>query len=229
MKPIPNRSISDLKRNDAVRGKPYAQESPPQLRNRYQILQSVTETDQHGHHLNSQLEGNKNKTGKKLGQKPCYNPAPGVTNSTALQGNKNKTGNKLGQGTQEAGNNGTVGHTIDFRGNKNEPGAKLGQVLYLSAHSNQSDTGIQQQEAVTYTGPYLACVEEQHNDTYVKLYDVANSSAKRKRNIPDYIYHDKFQSQDYIHCIQNASSQHGFSSTECFSYCEIIRVGLSLY
>ena len=160
VKPIPNRSISDLKRNDAVRGKPYTQESPLQFRNRYQILRSLTETDQHGHHFNSQLEGNKNKTGQKLGQKPCYNPAPGVTNSTALKGNKNKTGNKLRQGTQEPGNNGTVGHTrhqtIDFRGNKNKPGAKLGQVLHLSAHSNQSDTGIQQQEAVTYTGPYSA-------------------------------------------------------------------------
>ena len=226
-KPIANRSMSGLKRNDAVKGKPYTQELSLQLQNRYHILQSLVKTDQQGHYLDSQLEGNKNKTGKKLGQKPSYNPAPGVTNSTALKGNKNNTGNKLGQGTQEAVNNGTVGHnmhhTIDFRGNKNEPGAKSGQVLYLSDHSSQSDTGIQQQEAVPYTNLAevqanqetstchdLACVEKQHNDTYVKLYDVANSSAKRKCNIPDHIYHGKFQSQDYIHCVQQNGKDFGF-------------------
>ena len=229
MKCTSSRSSLDLKRNQVVRGKPYMQESPLQLRNRYEILQSVTDTDQHGHHLNSQLEGNKTKTGNKLGQKRFYIAAPVVTNSIALKGNKNKTGNKLGKGTQEAVHNGTVGqtmhHTINFRGNKNETESKSGQVLYLSAHSNQSDTGIQQQQAVPYTMPCLAdvhanqemstChdlafVEEEHNDNYVKLYDVANFSAKCKRNIPDYVYHCKFQSQDYMHCVQQNGKDIGF-------------------
>ena len=122
------------------------QESPLQLQNRYQILESIVNTDQHGHHLDYQLEGNKNKTGKKLGQKPCYNHALSVTNSTSSKGNKNKTGSKLGQVTQEAEDQGTIGqimhHTIDFRGNKNGPRAKLGQVLHQSPHSKQSGTGV---------------------------------------------------------------------------------------
>ena len=53
-------------------------------------------------------------------------------------------------------------------------------------------------------------MEEQGNDTYVKLYDVANSPCKRKRNIPDYIYHGKFQAQDYVDCVQQNGKDFGF-------------------
>ena len=83
-----------------------------QLKNKYQVLQSLVEADQHGYHSDSQLEGNKNETGRKLGQKPCYNTASSVTVSTALKGNKNKTGNKLGQVTQGAVNNSTIETTV---------------------------------------------------------------------------------------------------------------------
>ena len=37
VKPIANRNISGIKRNDTVKGKPYTQELPLPLQNRYQI------------------------------------------------------------------------------------------------------------------------------------------------------------------------------------------------
>ena len=93
-----NHKGSDFKRNHSVRGEPHMQESSIAVCNRYQALQSSEDIDlshlshQHGSSLETQLEGNKNKTRKKLDQKPCYNNASSVTNSTFFKGNKNKTG-----------------------------------------------------------------------------------------------------------------------------------------
>ena len=74
----------------------------PALCNRYQALQSTEDIDnlylsnQHDSSLETQLEGNKNKTENKLDGKPCYYYAYTVTYSTCFKGNKNKTGEKLG-------------------------------------------------------------------------------------------------------------------------------------
>ena len=55
----------------------------------------------------------------------------------------------------------------------------------------------------------LICVDEQDNDTYVKLYDVANPPCKRKHNISEFTYHSKFQSNNYAHCVQQNGMNYG--------------------
>ena len=108
----------------------------------------------------------------------------------------------------------------DSRGNKNGPRAKLGQVLHQSANYDQSCT---ENQSLTHndlvqgqdiqdisTSHELACVEEKHDENYVYLYDVSTSPVRRKRNIPDYIYHCKFQSQDYVDCVQQNGNHFGF-------------------
>ena len=114
-------------------------------------------------------------------------------------------------------------HITDSRGNKNGPRAKLGEVQYKSANSDQSCTENRSQRALTHdvlaqapnisdisTGHDLACVEEEYNDNYVYLYDVSCSPVRRKRNIPEYIYRNKFSSQDYVKCVQQNGKDFGF-------------------
>ena len=105
-------------------------------------------------------------------------------------------------------------HITDSRGNKNGPRAKLGEVHHKSANSDQACTENRSQRALTHdvlaqapnisdisTGRDLACLEEEYNDNYVYLYDVSCPPVRRKRNIPEYIYSNKFSSQDYVKCV----------------------------
>ena len=112
-------------------------------------------------------------------------------------------------------------HITDSRGNKNGTGAKLGQVLYQRAGYNQSCTDNKSQKALPHNNLVQAqdiqdistchdLVEEKNNDNYVYLYDVSNSPVRRKRNIPGYIYQDKFLSQDYVNCVQQNGKDFGF-------------------
>ena len=182
---------------------------------------------QHGIHLDKPLEGNKNRNGKKLGKNPCHNHTPDATHSTTSRGNKNKTGKKLGQVTQELLHLDPIDHSMhhitDSRGNKNRPRAKLGEVQHKSANSDQACTENRSQRALTHdvlaqppnisdisTGHDLACLEEEHNDNYVYLYDVSCPPVRRKRNIPEYIYSNKFSSQDYVKCVQQNGKDFGF-------------------
>ena len=86
---------------------------------------------------------------------------------------------------------------------------------YQSANSDQSCTENRSQRALTHnvlvqapnisdisTCHDLACVEEKYNDNYVYLYDVSCSPVRRKCNIPEYIYCNKFLCQDYVNCVQ---------------------------
>ena len=203
------------------------------LQNRYDVLQTIVHKErqylpqQHGIYLDKTLEGNKNKNGKKLGKNPCHNPTPDVTHSTTSRGNKNKTGNKSGQVTQELlhldSTDQSMHHISYFRGNKNGPRAKLGEVHHKSANSDQAGTGNRSQRALTQdvviqapnisdisTGHDLACLEEEHNDNYVYLYEVSCSPVRRKRNIPEYIYSNKFSSQDYVKYVQQNGKDFGF-------------------
>ena len=158
---------------------------------------------------------------------PCDKYTPDVTDSITSRGNKNKTGNKLGQVTQEVLRLDPIDQAMhqitDSRGNKNGPRAKLGQVLHQSANYDQSCTENQSQRALTHndlvqgqdiqdisTSHELACVEEKHDDNYVYLYDVSTSPVRCKRNIPDYIYQGKFQSQDYVNCVQQNGKHFSF-------------------
>ena len=152
---------------------------------------------------------------------------PDVTHFTTSRGNKNKTGNKLGQVTQELPHLDSTDqfmHRIPCsRGNKNGTRAKLGEVHHKSANSDQAGTGNRSQRALTQTvviqapnisdistGHDLACLEEEHNDNYVYLYDVSGSPVRHKRNIPEYIYSNKFSSQDYVKCVQQNGKDFGF-------------------
>ena len=91
-------------RNSVSEGQPYVQEFSLPLQNRYEVLQPTVQPQhlalQHDTFYES-LQGNKNKTGKKLGTNTCCSGTPDATNSITSRGNKNKTGNKLGQVPQE--------------------------------------------------------------------------------------------------------------------------------
>ena len=69
-------------------------------------------------------------------------------------------------------------------------------MLAEDAHSHTKLNGIQQQNELPHSntvqiqrnqdsspGHDLACVEEQDNDTYVKVYDIANPPGKRKCSV----------------------------------------------
>ena len=219
--------------NAVSQGKAYLQDFSLPMQNRYDVLQTVVHKElqylpqQHGIHLDKPLEGNKDKNGKKLGKNPCDNYTPDATHSTTSRGNENKTRKKLGQVTQELLHLDPIDHSMhhitDSKGNKNGPRAKLGEVQYKSANSDQSCTENQSQRALTHnvlaqapnisdisTGHDLACLEEEYNDNYVYLYDVSCSPVRRKRNIPEYIYRNKFSSQDYVKCVQQNGKDFGF-------------------
>ena len=218
--------------NSVSKGQPYVQELSLPLQNRYEVLSIVQPqhlAGQHGTSFHEPLQGNKNKTGTKLGTNLCCTGTPDGTNSITSRGNKNKTGNKLGQVPREVQQSGLVDqpkhHVPHFRGNKNGPRAKLGQVLPHSATSVPFDTDANSKRAfshtdctqaqdtqgvITSTSHNLACVEEKDDEAYVYLYDVSNSPVKRKRNIPDHIYQAKFLSSDYVNCVHQNGKDFGF-------------------
>ena len=219
-KPSTSYKVLSSKRNSLPKGQPYVQEFSLPLQNKYETLQSVVQPqqliEQHDSFYKT-LQGNKNETGKKLGTITCCSGTPDGTYSTTSKGNKNKTENKLGQVPQEVQQSGLVDHSEhqvpNFRGNKNGPRAKLGLVLVDNDSSTQCHNDISSNRASHHTGftkaidthsvcnstsHDLACVEERSGDDYVYLYDVSNSYRKRKRNIPDHIYQDKFLSSDYV-------------------------------
>ena len=104
------------------------------VNNRFQLLADIQNDNVQNCHgaahdiFENKLEGNKNKTGSKLG-KSCE--SNDVAHLTSLQGNKNKKGQTLGQATQancaKATDNGHKAQ-FQFRGNKTE----LGQNWALS-------------------------------------------------------------------------------------------------
>ena len=231
-KPSTSCKVLSSKRNSLPKGQPYVQEFSLPLQNRYEALQSVVQPQQFIEQHDSfykTLQGNKNKTGKKLGTITCCSGTPDGTYSTTSKGNKNKTGNKLGQVPQEVQQSGLVDHSEhqvpNFRGNKNGPRAKLGLVLVdndistqchndissnRASHHTAFTKAIDTQSVCNSTSHDLACVEERSGDDYVYLYDVSNSYRKRKRNIPDHIYQDKFLSSDYVNCVQQNGKDFGF-------------------
>ena len=96
-------------------------------------------------------------------------------------------------------------------------------MLDQGAHSHTNLNGIQQQNVLSHSNTVqvhrnqdsspchdLACLEEQDNDTYMKLYDVANPPCKCKRNIPEFVYHNKFQSNDYVNCVRQNGTNYSF-------------------
>ena len=135
----------------------------------------------------------------------------------------------MGQVPQEVQQSGLVDHSEhqvpNFRGNKNGPRAKLGLVPVdndistqchndissnRASHNTAFTKAIDTQSVCNSTSHDLACVEERSGDDYVYLYDVSNSYRKRKRNIPDHIYQDKFLSSDYVNCVQQNGKDFGF-------------------
>ena len=141
------------------KGQPYVQEFSLPLQNRYEALQPVVQPQQLAEQHDSfyePLQGNKNKTGKKLGTNTCCSDTPDGTDSITSRGNKNKTGNKLGQVSQDIQQLALVDHSKHqvpcFRDNKNGPRAKLGQVLLNSDSSTQSNTDISSNRASEHTG-----------------------------------------------------------------------------
>ena len=129
-KPSTSCKVLSSKRNSLPKGQPYVQEFSLPLQNRYEALQSIVQPQQFIEQHDSfykTLQGNKNKTGKKLGTITCCSGTPDGTYSTTSKGNKNKTGNKLGQVPQEVQQSGLVDHSEhqvpNFRGNKNGPRA----------------------------------------------------------------------------------------------------------
>ena len=227
---VTNHKASARERNVVSKGKPYMQESSLSLQSRYEVLQSIVHREpqhlshQHGNLLHETLESNNNKNSKTVGEKLCGKHTSDVTALVTSRGNQNKTGTKLGQVTQEVPHLGQPMHHItDSRGNKNGIGAKLGQVLYQRAGHNQSCTENKAQKALPHndliqvqdiqdisTCHDLACVEEKNNDNYVYLYDVSNFPARRKCNIPHYIYQEKLLSQDYVTCVRQNGKDFGF-------------------
>ena len=212
--------------NGASKGKSYTQEFHLPVKNRYEVLHSNADTEpkhlshQHGTSCVTTLGGNKNKNGNKLGKNPCDVHTPDTTFNISTQQN-NKIGNKLGKVTQEIPHTGTIhqcsNQVTDFMVNKNDSDQKLGEILLqteTSDNDNQAqrasiDTELVDKQPVSISHD-LACMEQNDNDKYVYLYDVNNSPAKRKRNIPGYIYQSKSLCQDYAKCVQQNGKDFGF-------------------
>ena len=53
-------------------------------------------------------------------------------------------------------------------------------------------------------------MEEQDNDTYVKVYDIDNPPYKHKHHITNFLYYSKLYSNDYVNCVQQNGRNYGF-------------------